>query len=341
MGYRRPRKLTDGRTMPYLWMEWAYFDDGHVARMGATAWLVLTSLAREANDDHQAMPGIAELAAKTGLSKQGVRNGLAALLKHGYIGKQESGGGKNHPAVYTIMPLVTAPQNPSGADCLPAQQTVHHVDPLDDQTVHAVDPKRSTACAKGSTACAPPHTPPIRNSELKRERSAPAAAPADDVRSFRDWWTRHWAEAHGGAYPWRPEEDRVVADLVQVAGGAALAAAAARRFFVDPDPFYSGHPLAKLLRDLPRWVGGPSARPAPLPPGEREARRRAAVEQAVRRLEQDDPPAFQRLLAAALAMLGPDQRARAQQRMSAGAHPLEIGPLAAAIVDHLVERNPT
>lgn len=122
--------------------------------------------------------------------------------------------------------------------------------------------------------------PPITNRAAKQRarpgrspRTAPAlwadalteedAAPSTDggggeyssahttlVSYFMDEWSR----THGAEYPFSPRDARCITDLRRRTRDIDHAKTVIDRYLANTNPWYAGHPLSKLLPDLPKFV---------------------------------------------------------------------------------------
>jgi len=189
LGIWKPRKLADGRTVPYTPVDWSYFDGGHVARIGPTAFALLVLLMRWAGSDARSMPSVAFIEQALGLSRKTVVRAFRILLGCGYI-RRDGIDPTDKTAVYTIMPIpvVPAPATPAAApavDALPQLFDELVGSSSSGKTPPALveklppPPGKNSTSAGGETPSPPPgKTPPAPTSSKEAEEQERTTAEA-------------------------------------------------------------------------------------------------------------------------------------------------------------------
>jgi hypothetical protein len=116
----------------------------------------------------------------------------------------------------------------------------------------------SNATPTGGAAAEPPPAEPAPVKPA-RERKPPSGPHAEAVRFFVD----SWAELYGGKYPFDGGKDAaaVKAILGHVGDDLDKFRAVVSRYFVNSEPFFSGHRLSLLRSQLPKFLVDAPATP--------------------------------------------------------------------------------
>ena len=120
-------------------------------------------------------------------------------------------------------------------------------------TLSFPDPKDTQPSAPAS---APSTTEPSANRPgTVRPKPAQTTGHAKAVKGFCDAWKARYDED----YPFASVKDGAArkAMLAHLQGDVQKFLAVAGRYLADPDPFYTGHTLAKLNQGLARWLAPP------------------------------------------------------------------------------------
>jgi hypothetical protein len=83
-------------------------------------------------------------------------------------------------------------------------------------------------------------------------------------RQLVDYWCEQWHKHYGDEYPFGHADARHIKNLLQRCRGMQRAQYCVRRYFETREPFFRGHPLSKLVSQLPRFShANPAGSPAP------------------------------------------------------------------------------
>jgi len=80
-----------------------FYEDGHMAMMGATTFIVYTALLRHANSiTRECNPSYSKISINTGVSRRSISNALEYLTKHGYIHILKTGNATQKSSIYKV-----------------------------------------------------------------------------------------------------------------------------------------------------------------------------------------------------------------------------------------------
>jgi hypothetical protein len=126
-------------------------------------------------------------------------------------------------------------------------------------------PKPMPCAAPAPAPTAKPATPPAaakiaagavsrKPSGKPKGKAKPKAEPAP-FKQFTDAWCKEWERIHKAKYPFQTKDGVAAATIWKYTHGDVRSAMdIAVNYLMEPDKFYTGHPLTKLAADLPRFA---------------------------------------------------------------------------------------
>lgn len=233
----------------------AMVDDGHVAKMGASAWTVWTCLRRHADQSMRCYPSEARLAKETGITRRHVHTMIHRLIELGYLIQEVQGGRKNRGLnnQYRVV-------NPSliTDDCaITSQRDETSSQPSEITSQLGVVKSEVEGCEiRDIEVVKPVHTKYTHSNNT--HKNTQTAATDGALPAVIDHFCKAWTSKYAAKYPFtRGKDAALLKSLFQHVGqDVTQSKRVIDQYLATDDPFIAAknHPIGLMLSQLTTYI---------------------------------------------------------------------------------------